>query len=88
MEQTSTMTIRLSEAIKSKLEHLAAATERTKAYWAAKAIEEFVATQEWQILAIHEAVKEADSPQAKFIEHAVVVKKMQARIARRQGKKP
>ena len=87
MEQTSTMTIRLPEAIKNKLEHLAAATERTKAYLAAKAIEEFVATQEWQIQAIQEAVKEADSPQAKFIEHAAVVKNMQGRMTRRQGKK-
>jgi RHH-type rel operon transcriptional repressor/antitoxin RelB len=86
MEQTSTMTIRLSTTIKDKLQHLAEATERTKAYWAAKAIEEFVAAQEWQIQAIQEAVKEADSPQAKFIEHEVVVKKLKARMARRQGK--
>ncbi len=86
MEQTSTMTIRLSEAIKNKLEHLAAATERTKAYLAAKAIEEFVATQEWQIQAIQEAVKEADAPQARFIEHAVVAKKIRTRMARREGK--
>jgi predicted transcriptional regulator len=88
MEQTSTMTIRLSDSIKNKLEHLAAATERTKAYLAAKAIEEFIATQEWQVQAIQEAVKAADLPQARFIEHEVVVKKMKARIARRQGKKP
>jgi predicted transcriptional regulator len=87
MEQTSTMTIRLPEIIKNKLECLAEAMERSKTYLAAKAIEEFIATQEWQIQAIQEAVKEADSPQAKFIEHEVVVTKMQARLARRQGKK-
>lgn len=86
MEQTSTMTIRLPETIKNKLEDLAQATDRSKAYLAAKAIEEFVATQEWQIQAIQTAVKEADSPQAKFIEHEVVVKKIKARMARRQGK--
>jgi RHH-type transcriptional regulator, rel operon repressor / antitoxin RelB len=86
MEQTSTMTIRLPETIKNKLEHLAEATERTKAYLAAKAIEEFVATQEWQIQAIQAAVKEADSPQAKFIEHEVVVKKMKGQMALRKGK--
>jgi RHH-type transcriptional regulator, rel operon repressor / antitoxin RelB len=88
MEQTSTMTIRLPETIKNKLEHLATATERTKAYLAAKAIEEFVATQEWQIQAIQEAVKEADSPKANFIEHEMVVKKIKAQMARRQGKNP
>ncbi|MBU4268437.1 MAG: CopG family transcriptional regulator [Acidobacteria bacterium] len=86
MGQTSTMTIRLPETIKNKLEDLAQATDRSKAYLAAKAIEEFVTTQEWQIQAIQEAVKEADSPQAKFIEHDVVVKKMKARMARRKGK--
>jgi len=86
MEQTSTMTIRLPETIKNKLEDLAQATDRSKAYLAAKAIEEFVATQEWQIQAIQAAVKEADSPHARFIEHDVVVNEMQARIARRKGK--
>jgi RHH-type rel operon transcriptional repressor/antitoxin RelB len=87
MEPTSTMTIRLPETIKNKLEDLAQATDRSKAYLAAKAIEEFVAAQEWQIQAIQAAVKEADSPQARFVEHEAVVKKMQARIARHQGKK-
>jgi predicted transcriptional regulator len=86
MEQTSTMTIRLPEALKNKLEYLAAATERTKAYLAAKAIEEFVATQEWQIQAIQAAVKEADSPHARFIEHESVIKKIKARMTRQQGK--
>jgi len=88
MPQTSTMTIRLPENIKNRLEHLAEATERSKAYLAAKAIEEFIAAQEWQIQAIQEAVKEADSPHGKFFEHEVVVKKIQSRMARGQGKKP
>ena len=81
MEQTSTMTIRLPETIKNKLEDLAQATDRSKAYLAAKAIEEFVATQEWQIQAIQAAVKEADSPQARFIDHGAVVKKIKVRMA-------
>jgi RHH-type rel operon transcriptional repressor/antitoxin RelB len=88
MSQTTTMTIRLPATIKNKLEHLAEATERSKAYLAAKAIEEFVATQEWQIQAIQAAVKEADSPHARFIDHEIVIKKMKARMAERQGKKP
>ena len=88
MSQTSTITIRLPSAIKDKLKHLAEATERTKTYWAAKAIEEFVVTQEWQIQAIQEAVKEADSSHAKFIEHEDVVNKLKTRMAQRQEKKP
>jgi RHH-type rel operon transcriptional repressor/antitoxin RelB len=84
--QTSTMTIRLPEIIKNKLELLAKATERTKAYLAAKAIEEFVATQEWQVQAIQDAVREADAPQAKFLEHKAVANKIRSQMARRQGK--
>jgi len=87
MEQTSTMTIRLPETIKNKLEDLATATERSKAYLAAKAIEEFITAQEWQIQAIQAAVKEADSPQAKFVEHDVVVNKLKRQIAQRKGNK-
>ncbi len=86
MGQTSTMTIRLPEIIKNKLELLAKATERTKAYLAAKAIEEFVATQEWQVQAIQDAVREADAPQAKFLEHKAVANKIRSQMARRQGK--
>ena len=87
MQQTSTMTIRLPEDIKTRLERLAKATERTKAYLAAKAIEDYLATQEWQILAIKEAIREADSPNAKFIPHEEIAKKWQARLARQKGKK-
>jgi predicted transcriptional regulator len=81
MEQTSTMTIRLPKTKKNKLEDLAHTTDRSKAYLATKAIEEFVAAQEWQIQEIQEAVKEAAAPQARFIKHEVVVKKMKARMA-------
>jgi predicted transcriptional regulator len=86
MEQTSTMTIRLPKIIKNKLERLAAATDRSKAYLAAKAIEDFLAVQEWQIQAIQEAVREAESPQAKFIEHEDFAKKIRSRRTNREGK--
>ncbi len=87
MELTSTMTIRLPETIKIKLEHLAKATERSKAYLAAKAIEEFVDAQEWQIQAIQDAVREADSLQAKFIGHEAVGKRVKLKMDRSRGKR-
>ncbi len=87
MLQTTTMTIRLPKATKNRLERLALATERTKAYLAAKAIEEYLNTQEWQIQAIQEALAEAKSPGAKFVEHAAVVKKMKAKMAKQRRKK-
>lgn len=86
MGHTSTMTIRLPEEVKTRLERLATATERTKAYLAAKAVEEYLEAQEWQILAIQEAVKEADSPGTKFFNHEDVVKKMNEKIRREKEK--
>lgn len=81
MPPTGTMTVRLPLEILNKLAELARSTDRSKSYLAAKAIEAFVATQEWQIKAIGDAVREADSPQAVFHEHAAVVTRMKKRIA-------
>ena len=80
MPQTNTMTIRLPIESMDRLDILAKATERSKAYLAAKAIEQYLDTQEWQIQAIQEAVKEADSPDAKFLEHDEVVKRMKKMV--------
>jgi len=70
------MTVRLSGEVKSRLEKLAEATDRTKAYLANRAIEEYLDAQEWQVQAIEEAVHEADRPGALFIEHAQVRAKL------------
>ena len=87
MSPTGTMTIRLPIEILNKLSDLARSTDRSKSYLASKAIEEYVTTQEWQIKAIEEAVREADSPNAVFHDHADVVAKMKKKIsAVRKGK--
>ena len=72
MPHTHTMTLRLPPDTVARLEGLAKATDRSKAYLAGRAIEEYLATQEWQIKAIHEAVLEADKPDAEFLDHDVV----------------
>lgn len=87
MEHTSTMTIRLPAVLKEKLEQLAEATERNKSYLAARAIEEYVAAQEWQVQAIREAVDLADSPQADFLDHGAVVKRLNRKVRLQQGKR-
>jgi predicted transcriptional regulator len=86
MEHSLTMTIRLPAATKAKLERLAEATERSKAFLAAKAIEEFVAAQEWQVQAIRDAAREADSLQARFSEHGAVAKRLNLKMRRSRGK--
>ncbi len=55
-----TMTIRLDEALKQRLDKLACATHRSKSFLAAEAVKEFIELNEWQIQQIHEAISEAN----------------------------
>lgn len=57
---TSTVTIRLEETTKDKLEKLADATHRSRSFLAAEAIKAYVESNEWQINEIHAAINEAD----------------------------
>lgn len=54
-------TVRLSDDVKAELEKLAEATNRSKSYLAAKAIEDYVRQNAWQIRELEQAVKEADA---------------------------
>ena len=56
-----TMTIRLEDDIKNRLDRLAAATQRSKSFLAAEAIRSFVESNEWQVGEIRAALKEADA---------------------------
>ena len=58
---SSTMTIRLDDEIKDRLDELAKATHRTKSFLAAEAIQNYVVLNEWQIQEIQSAIKEADA---------------------------
>ncbi|RKZ93820.1 MAG: CopG family transcriptional regulator [Gammaproteobacteria bacterium] len=57
---SSTMTIRLDDGIKKRLDVLAEATHRTKSFLAAEAIQNYVELNEWQIQEILAAIEEAD----------------------------
>lgn len=58
---STTMTIRLDDDVKDRLESLASATKRSRSFLAAEAIRAFVASNEWQIAEIQSALKEADA---------------------------
>jgi predicted transcriptional regulator len=58
---STTMSIRLEDEVKDRLDHLAQATQRSKSFLAAEAIRVFVETNEWQIVEIRAALKEADA---------------------------
>ena len=58
--KTVTVSIKLDFEVAIKLDRLAKATENSKSYLAAEAIEAYVEDQIWQIEAIEEGIKEAD----------------------------
>lgn len=68
-----TLSIRIPPEIRNQLEKLSDATGRTKSFLAAEAIENYLATQIWQIKAIEKAIRKADSKNAKFIDHNKIV---------------
>lgn len=57
---SATMTLRLDDDLKQRLDRLSRATQRTRSFLAAQAIREFVVLNEWQVGEIEQAVAEAD----------------------------
>ncbi|AXQ27472.1 ribbon-helix-helix protein, CopG family [Solimonas sp. K1W22B-7] len=57
---STTMTIRLEEDTKSRLDKLADATNRSRSFLAAEAIREYIDLNEWQIGEVQKALGEAD----------------------------
>ncbi len=57
----STMTIRLEDGIKNRLDQLANVTQRSKSFLAAEAIAAYVDTNEWQLAENQAALAEADA---------------------------
>lgn len=58
---STTLTIRLESDLKDRLDDLANATNRSKSFLAAEAIQEFVDLNEWQLQEIKAALAEADA---------------------------
>ena len=58
---TTTMTIRLEDEVKNRLDVLAEATQRSKSFLAAEAIKAYVESNEWQIAEIQAALIEAEA---------------------------
>ena len=58
--ESSVVTLRVSNKTKTKLNKLAEATQRSKSYLAAEAIERYLEVEAWQIKEIKQAVKEAN----------------------------
>jgi RHH-type rel operon transcriptional repressor/antitoxin RelB len=73
------VTLRLDSQTRKRLDKLAKTTERSRAALAAEAIRQFVDLNEWQIAAITEGIKQADS--GHFIDHAALKAKWEKKLA-------
>ncbi len=58
---STTMSVRLDDEIKQRLERLAVSTQRSKSFLAAEAIRQFVESNEWQVAETQAALAEADA---------------------------
>lgn len=58
---STTVTLRLEDDVKNKLEKLAESTRRSRSFLAAEAIKAYVESNEWQIAETHQAIQEADA---------------------------
>jgi len=72
MSRSALISVRVSNAIAQRLAGLARATERSKSYLAEQALEEFIALQEWQVKAIQQGARQADT--GKLVEHKEALK--------------
>jgi RHH-type transcriptional regulator, rel operon repressor / antitoxin RelB len=83
---SATMTIRLEQEVRDRLDHLADATQRSKSYLAAEAIRDYVEINEWQIAEIKAALKEADAGDfASDKEMAALTAKWRGKTAKRRA---
>ena len=58
---STTMTIRLDDELRNRLQALAESTQRSKSFLAADAVREYLDNNAWQIDEIQAALKEADA---------------------------
>jgi RHH-type rel operon transcriptional repressor/antitoxin RelB len=65
----TTMTVRMTQETKNRLNQLAEATNRTKSYLLDQAINDYLCNHEWQTLETKIAINIANSPQAEWVDH-------------------
>jgi len=59
--KSASVTVKLPEPVKTRLDHLAKATHRSRSSLVSAAVEEMLSVEEWQIQGIREAIQDADS---------------------------
>ncbi|MHB8173695.1 MAG: CopG family ribbon-helix-helix protein [Nitrospirota bacterium] len=75
----TTLTIRVDERTKERLDKLAQSLDRSKSYIITHALEDFLEINEWQIKEIKAGIKEAKA--GRVVEHEKVLTKWKAKLA-------
>ena len=73
------LTLRLERRLKARLDRLAEATDRSRAWLAAEAVKHYLELNEWQIAAIRQGVREAE--QGRLVSHERLKAKWEKRHA-------
>ena len=73
------LTLRLERRLKVRLDRLAKATDRSRAWLAAEAVRHYLELNEWQVAAIREGVREAD--RGRLVSHERLKAKWEKRLA-------
>lgn len=80
MQKATHITVRVQPAIRERVERLADALGRPKAYVIENALTSYLDSNEWQITAIREALVEAESTDAEWVEHEAVKARWKAKV--------
>jgi RHH-type rel operon transcriptional repressor/antitoxin RelB len=72
MTDSATLTVRVPQKTKKRLEALAKNTKRSKSFLAAEAIASYLDTEAWQVERIKAAIENADAHPEKGIPHEEV----------------
>jgi predicted transcriptional regulator len=83
---SETISVRLDEAIKKRLESLAKRSSRSQSFLASEAIVAYVEAGEWQLEEIQEGIKDLDS--GRTVSHETVSKWMRSWSKTGEGKAP
>lgn len=86
MPETTTVTVRVPKKLKSRLAKLALATERSSSWLAARALESYVDSQEWQIAAIRRGKRDVRA--GRTVSHSKVTKWLRSWGTKREEAAP
>jgi predicted transcriptional regulator len=81
MLKVASLTARVKPDTRNRVETLARITCRSKSYVIEEALEQYLDINEWQIKGIQDALVEADSKNAVFVDHDEVLAQREAKFA-------